>query len=499
MAESEKASAGALVACSVLSFVTLPAYAFGIALLASLTGSDPAGNAYSQGFAAIAIIFIWLLLALIALIAVVKGSVPVPAIIATAILIPASGLVAMEVLELLTKPSQPPYLWPIVIPAAVPPLVVAFSFWALLPSLRPILRARLAAGALLGAIFLLCAAVAPFEAIRARDDDQIAAAQEKLQADYAHLPADTPLWDLLQFLPKFYGEQEIGLNARIHKRAQRQTEAEQMLDRGDFPLRYLSAIDLDPTPSLCDKVRNELRQQAAMLVLKSGETKPYDVIAQQVADAVVAMNWLVGYGCSCDAESLAWETMSKAYTGSSFDQVELQRMRDPKELGRILRQYPERFSQLTPKAHLKAWLSFADKDEFHDRALAGARQLDHRTADAIEMLNDQTDISAPWKVQKYMPMLDLEVTPALCRAALSVLHTEFEKTARPPADDPRPYSELLARLGAYEPLNALIWVAAHGCDAEPELKLAEDLIGSYQDSFDRQMMLRSLAALHRKP
>jgi hypothetical protein len=153
---------------------------------------------------------------------------------------------------------------------------------------------------------------------------------------------------------------------------------------------------------------------------------------------------------------------------------------------------------LTPQAHLKAWLSFADKDEFREQALAGARKLDHRTSDAVEMLTDKYDIAAPWNVLKYMPVLDLEMTAPLCQAALNQIDGDIAKVYRPKADDPRPYSELLERLGAYEPLTALVWAAGHGCEAEPELSEAEELVGTYQDSPARAAMLARLAKLHRK-
>jgi hypothetical protein len=119
------------------------------------------------------------------------------------------------------------------------------------------------------------------------------------------------------------------------------------------------------------------------------------------------MEWLVGYDCSCDAESLAMESMARAYQGSNWDIQRLSELRDPRKLGRIVRIYPVRFSVFTPKAHLKVWLSFADKKELRDQARAGARQLDHRIGDAIEMLTGKYDISAPWTALQYLPVPDL--------------------------------------------------------------------------------------------
>ncbi|HKD77351.1 MAG TPA: hypothetical protein VKB76_17735, partial [Ktedonobacterales bacterium] len=69
---------------------------------------------------------------------------------------------------------------------------------------------------------------------------------------------------------------------------------------------------------------------------------------------------------------------------------------------------------------------------------------------------------------------------------------------RPRPDDREPYDQLLSRLGTAQPLSALQWVAAHGCDADGMLDEAAALVGTYQDSPDRSAMLATLAQLHRK-
>jgi hypothetical protein len=495
---TEKVPTGAVTASCVLGVLALLFYAIVLATLSDLASSDAAGNAYAQAFGAIEVIVLWLLLAVIALIAGVKGRMPVPAVFAAVFLIPASGFVTMAALELLSRPEVKPFLWPLVIPAGIPPLVVMFCFWALLPKLRAAIPAQLAAGIVWGAVALLCLAIVPLQQMRDTANEQFAAARAKYAEDFAKLPADAPLWDWVPFLDKPDNSRSGAAEAGIVKLEWRQSDAEIMLDRGDFPLRYLGRFDLTPTPAICDKARGLLRRQAAALVLKSPNGKPYSDIAQQVTDAVVAMKWLVGHDCSCDAESQAWQAMAEAYRDPSFDVVELRELRDPDQLGRQVREYPERFSMLTPKAHLKAWLSFADKKEYRDQALAGARKLDHRTSDAIAMLTDKYDISAPWTVLKYLPALDLETNARLCTAALNVVHGDFAKVYRPKADDPRPYSELLERLGTYQPLTALTWLAGYGCEAEPELSEAEEVVRTYQDSPQRAAMLATLEKLHRR-
>jgi hypothetical protein len=267
-----------------------------------------------------------------------------------------------------------------------------------------------------------------------------------------------------------------------------------MLDRGDFPLAWLGQMDLRPTASLCDKARALLRKQAGTLVLKPGESKPYATIREQVAAAVAAMEWLVGYGCSCDAESLAWETMANAYSNTEWEVHQLKEVRDPNELGRTLRETPAHFDMLTPQSHLKAWLHFAEDKSLHDQAMAGARKVEHRTADAVEMLNG-TELDA-WDVLAVLSELDLDATPDLCGAALHQVHRELSGIYRPKRDDPRPYSELLERMGNGQPLRALEWLHRHGCDTRTELGEAEELVGAYQDSPGWAEMLTRLEELH---
>lgn len=483
--------------CVALSILVLILYVGVVSLLSDLAGSDPAGNAYSQAYAAIALIALWVLLAIVLTIALAKGAADWPVVTTAVILVPASAIASLFAMGLLTSPGQPPYLWPIVIPAGLPLLVLGFAFWTLLPGMHSILPAHIAVPTIWGTVFVLCLAVVPFNMMRDSTRETIAAERAKTEAAYDKLPPDAGLAQLLPFMGAFYGEKETELNRRVRSLPTRQSEAEAMLARGEFPLRYLGWLHLDLTPSLCDKARAQLRQNVALLVLKPGETKPYSVIAQHVTDAVTAMKWLVGYDCSCDAESLAWEQMASAYSDPAFEFYELKRLRDPQELGRVLREYPERFSMLTPKASLKAWLSFTE--EYRERALAGARTLPHRNAEIVTMLNSRSDEHMAWTAMTYLPQLDLEATPELCRAALTQINEAFAKTYRPKADDPRSYDELLGRLGGRgQHFAALIWLGEHGCDVGPTINHAEELIRSYRLSAESDAMLASLARLPRK-
>jgi hypothetical protein len=485
-------SSGTIVATVILSVLAVLAWAYHLALLNSLTGSDAAGNALGKAFATFSLIVVWTLLAVLAVTGFLSGRMPAAAAIAALILIPASGFASGLVLDLLTRPNTSPFMWPIVIPAAVPPLVIAFSFWVLIPSLHEAIPAASAGGIVWGAIFVLCLSIFPMQQLRERADNQRAAERAQVAVDFASLPADAALPDLTPFLETNAQDQAL---ARIRSLPRLQEQVEAMLERGDFPLVRLRELGLDPTPALCEKAKAELRRRVAPLITQTPGAKPYSAIADEMAGAASAMEWLVGYGCSCDAESLIWEDMAKGYSGSNWDVYRVAGARDPSKLGKVLNEYPEKFSQLTPKAHLKAWLKFAGDQGLRAQALAGARQLDHRTADAVEMLGDEREART---IISYLSELDLEPNSTLCSSALGVLRGDFAKTWRPTNDDPRSYDELLGRLGGESSFSALIWLAQSGCDAETAITEAESLVRAYKDSPDRTAMLATLAQLHRK-
>jgi hypothetical protein len=127
-----------------------------LATLADLNGSDPAGNALAQAYSAAEIIVLWVLLAVLTIVAWTKCAMPGAAALAALILIPASGLAAITAAELLAEPDAAPFMWRIIIPAVVPPLIIAFCFWALLPLSRAIIPARVTIGVAWGATLILC-------------------------------------------------------------------------------------------------------------------------------------------------------------------------------------------------------------------------------------------------------------------------------------------------------------------------------------------------------
>jgi hypothetical protein len=489
----DKPSGGARTAGIVLAGLCGLLWVVIVPSLGGLGNSDPAGNVMAQGFAGLGIILLWLLLSVLALIAAMKGAMPTwarPALL----LVPASGVAAIVALELLARPGSPPWHLPMLIPAFAPPLIVAFCLWSLLSP--PVTGAR--AGVLLGALAVLSSAIVPMFVMRATTTAQEENTSTNLRAALAALPADAPLWDFTPFLSA--PDQRIGSDAlaRIQKLERRQSDAETMFARGDFPLAQLPWFGLDMTPALCENARAMLRRRAESLVPATPDTKPYSAVEPEVRAAISAMYWLVGYGCSVEAESLAWENMAKAHRSPGYDVKTLAGMREPDRLGKTLREDPARFSQLNEESHLKAWLKFTDQAETREKVIAGVRTLPRRTAEAVEVLTDPAQESSRFRLLRILPAIDLEATPALCAAVTKEIGPSLKGVYRPAGNDqPLFYYDLLSRLGVGRPLTVLVWLAEHGCDVGPQLRDAETAVLAYQDSPGRAAMLAALARLQR--
>ena len=495
-------STAASVAGTALAIVCMFLLFFVVGALSDMNGGDAAGTAMAEGFTAIGVFALYAALAALALVAGNGGDMPPSGQLALFVLVPASLFAVWVAFTLLERSQLAPGLWPLAIPAGAPTLIVLYCLWALTP-LRAIVPVRTANIVVWGGVGLLCLAALPLSLIREGVDQRETARVADWQAKFGAMPADAPLAQWFPFLGSHVYSIEQAAADAIRKLPRRQGDAEAMLDRDEFPFAKLSQFDLDPTPALCDKARASLTRRAAALAPAPGRAHGVQEIIDEVDDAVGAMQWLVGFACDCERESLAWEALARSYGVPDSIVEDLAKLRDPNEFGRVLYNSPPRFSMLTPKAKLGAWLEFAWDPAAPasqvDAAVAGARKLDHRTADAVEWLTDRYRKEDAFELMRYLPELDLEATPGLCAAALSWVRDDLARVYRPTPDNPLPYSNLVERLDAGEPLRALQWLAGHGCDAETDLGAAGSLIRAYGESPERAAMLDSLAALRRKP
>src|SRR4051812_49389096 len=218
------ASGRAIAATILLTAIAALLWALSLATLATLGHSDAAGNALGEAYAAIQIIALWLLLSVLTLIAAVKGRAPRPALAAALVIVPLSGFVAMSAADLLTRSHLPPFLWPIVIPAAIPPLVV---LWCFLPLQG---RARVAIAALPAAMLAVCLLIQPLSLVRKASDDRQTARLQKYDADLARVTAGAPMWEWTPFLDTRDSTKRASVIENIRGLEARQEQAEIMLD-----------------------------------------------------------------------------------------------------------------------------------------------------------------------------------------------------------------------------------------------------------------------------
>jgi|SRR5579859_6265629 len=321
----------ALLAGILLGGPALLLWIYTLSLLGSLTGSDAAGNGMTQGFAVLGTILLWVLLGLFTLAASIGGQVPPLGLVAALLLIPVSGVAAGAAFQLLIRPKAPPYLWPLLIPALVPPLVLLFDVWGLLPMLRATLPPGPLTGAIWGLVLAASLAILPLRRSRAQFDAAAAEAAAQAAAGLAALPADAPAWALLPFLrERGTGALDNDVRERLRALASRQEDIGALLERGEFPFAKLSLpmLDLAPTPALCAAAGRALAQRAAGLsVAPAGRS--YRSIAWEADGAIASLEWLSANGCTCTAEIRAWQAVLRRYPDVGWDSHRLAALLPP--------------------------------------------------------------------------------------------------------------------------------------------------------------------------
>jgi hypothetical protein len=308
-----------------------------LATLATLNDSDPAGNAMSQAFGALFTIAVWALLGVLVILAGIKGQMPGWTIAAAGLLLPASCVAALAAGDLLKDTLDSPARWPILVPAVAPLLIAAFALWVYFPRIHQAVPAALAGSVVWGLVLALSIAPWPLVPMRTQAREARMAEYQRQQdenrARFAKLSPDAPLWEWLPFI-RYGTTNEFQAEALSHIRhlKTRQSDAEVMMERGDFPLGSLYELELDPTASLCDKARRLLRKRAQELQPKVPNQEKYTVVAVEMDGAVSDMQWLVKNKCDCNAESVAFEAVANSYqevNGRGWTLVELRKLREP--------------------------------------------------------------------------------------------------------------------------------------------------------------------------
>jgi hypothetical protein len=302
-------------------------YALMLANLTDSSGTDAAGRGLNQAFAALVGLLLWSVLAILLVVAAVKGAMP-PAGWAAVLLLPASAVGAAVAAGLIEHEPG----WPIVVPALLPPLIAAYAVWARLPRLHARLRplpTSLAVGAAIVAL-----SVAPFiarsiaerpdpardarlaaevQARQAEEQRLTKAAEERDAKAFAALGPDSKMSDYLDYVYR-----DRGREARegIRKVKSRQADAVALLQAGRLrDLTSLLEFDVEATPALCRAYGAALDQAARGVDPKV--RSDYLTAAIDLEDQIPNLQWLVGERCDLKEPLALLEKNLRAVADSS--------------------------------------------------------------------------------------------------------------------------------------------------------------------------------------
>jgi len=270
--------------------------------------TDAAGRGMALGFAAISGTAMMVVLAILLVVAAVKGEMSVTGKIGALFLVPVATVAMWVAGDIYGDRTR----WALAVPAVLPLLFAAYAVHARLPSWRAHLGAEAADIVLGGAIVLLTAAplvwiaLPPSTATLAREMAREKAraereaggmrAAEKREAEaFARLGPDSALRDYLQYLP---GGDSLSHEALAGARQvkSRQADAVALLKAGRLDaLTDLFRLDLQPTPELCHAYDDAL----AVAANQVKKARPdYLSIAIDLEQQLPNMEWLVQGGCN---------------------------------------------------------------------------------------------------------------------------------------------------------------------------------------------------------
>jgi hypothetical protein len=299
----------------------------------TIRSSDAAGNGLSHAFGVLIAILLWVLLAILVILAAARGEMPGWMRVAAVVLVPASGAATIGAIEIMSQGTEWPVKWPLAVPILAPGLLIGMALWAYVPSLRAMAPASIVGGVVWGSLALL--SVAPWPLLRERGrirgagpGELQAIRQAKLarlgsgdrereRAEFEAIEPTAPLYEWLAFTEPGDPLRERAI-AAIHKLPDRQREVEEMVRAGNVnAIREIPALSVEATPALCDAAREAIVFHARRVRPEEGEpAATYAKYSRDVEFYMPTVEWLVQRGCSLTDGLSELETTAKAYPDS---------------------------------------------------------------------------------------------------------------------------------------------------------------------------------------
>jgi hypothetical protein len=310
----------------VLATVGWLLIAINVSFVAGQSGEGDAamGKALST-FATLAFVVVtWLLMAALLIRATSQDVMPSWAGFVAAILMLLSGAAAIASMFLLGDPS---IRWPAVIPVVVPVLILAYVVCAYLPALSAAMARPQIGGLFWAAVLLLSLAPWPAVARRREKSAQARVAAEKIReqqtqaadeqkkaaalAQIQQMKANSHLWDWLTLLDAESGVQQEAL-AAFRANLNRQDDVESWLGNSISTMGYVAALDIKPTPKLCDAAKRWCKKFSDNMQPQNGQPSYYE--EKKLLDpAMSGLRWFYANGCSLDEGVASIEAGVRAY------------------------------------------------------------------------------------------------------------------------------------------------------------------------------------------
>ena len=287
----------------ILVIIAAALWAFLLANLFTLDKNDPAGRGFAAVWAVGNAVLLWVVLAVILVIAAKRGDQPA-AMWAMLLLHPASGVAVVAAISMLAdrRGGRLPILVPLIAPgmmlalpllgwpAAAVVAVLAVLPWPLLAKENAVSRVQRAE------------ADAAWKLQEAREKEEKLAAR---RAKFATLGAYTPLWVWQEYADVNDPLRPEAL-AKIRQSPARQAEAEAMLEKGfSFIMREMPNLGLQPTPALLAAGKQYVANHAASSRPPAPDPGSYDIASRNIEYPLAGIGWLVEHGCDLREELAA--------------------------------------------------------------------------------------------------------------------------------------------------------------------------------------------------
>lgn len=282
-------------------------------------GDAVVGQAYAWIAAILLASFAWLWIGGLLLKAATENQMPGWANISAVVLYIGGAAAGMAAYYLMQDPK---WVWPVIIPMLLPPILAFYVFALYNPSLRPFFSTT---GSVAVWVTVLVLIISPYPSLlrklaadQARHIENDRTTEEwKVQErarnrayNLVRLEAmtdDHPVMDWYNLL-----DDESGVSAeafeRLRRIERRQHDIEDMLPWGILrAMTLLPQLDLKATPELCEAAKQFMLKSGKESRVREKQAPRAYVAGGTLEQSLPAIRWLIAHGCNCDEGIAAME------------------------------------------------------------------------------------------------------------------------------------------------------------------------------------------------